>query len=72
MTNKLMYFVGNWKMFGNFASIKIVNNIHSFISKTKKLHRMNKIILCINYILIDVSKVIKMFYCSFFSYKLAN
>jgi len=52
MTNKLMYFVGNWKMFGNFASIKIVKSIHNFISKSKNLHRANKIILCIPYTLI--------------------
>ena len=42
-----MYFVGNWKMFGNFSSIKIINKIHSFFSKSKKLHKTNKIILCI-------------------------
>ena len=46
MTNKLIYFVGNWKMFGDFSSYKIINRINKFSVKTKK--RLNKkIIFCI-------------------------
>ncbi len=46
MTNKLKYFVGNWKMFGDFTSFKTVNKINQFSRKYKKLHK-NKIILCV-------------------------
>ena len=31
MTNKLKYFIGNWKMFGDFTSYKIVNKINQYI-----------------------------------------
>ena len=47
MTNKLKYFVGNWKMFGNFASLKIINQINSFSVKFGRSGRKNKIILCV-------------------------
>ena len=46
MTNKLKYFVGNWKMFGDFASLKIINNISNFISKHKRVYRA-KVVLCV-------------------------
>ena len=46
MTNKLKYFIGNWKMFGDLNSFKIVNNINRFSSNYKKLTRNIKIILC--------------------------
>ena len=39
MTNKLKYFIGNWKMFGDFSSFKIVNNINQFSSRHKKLYK---------------------------------
>ena len=46
MTNKLRYFIGNWKMFGDFGSFKIVDKINKFSSKKK--HQFNsKIVLCI-------------------------
>ena len=28
MTNKLKYFVGNWKMFGDFSDFKIIHKIN--------------------------------------------
>jgi len=47
MTNKLIYFIGNWKMFGDFSSIKIINKIDKFFSVFKKKHKKNKIVLCV-------------------------
>ena len=47
MTNKLKYFVGNWKMFGDFSSLKIIYRIHKFYTKFRKFNRKNKIILCV-------------------------
>jgi len=47
MTNKLKYFIGNWKMFGDLASIKIIYQIHRFCLKFDKRHKKNKIILCV-------------------------
>jgi len=46
MTNKLKYFVGNWKMFGGLGSIKIINKISKFSHKHKKANK-SKIILCV-------------------------
>ena len=47
MTNKLKYFVGNWKMYGNFSSLRIINRIHRFCSGFKKNGIKDKIILCV-------------------------
>ena len=44
MTNKLKYFIGNWKMFGDLGSIKIIFRINSFLNTFKK---RNKVILCV-------------------------
>ena len=46
MTNKVKYFVGNWKMFGDFSSFKIIHKINLYFSISKKFTN-NKIILCI-------------------------
>ena len=35
MTNKYTYFVANWKMFGDFKSLKLVNKVISFSKKFK-------------------------------------
>ena len=35
MTNKYMYFIANWKMFGNFKSLKLVDKVISFSKKFK-------------------------------------
>ena len=65
MTNKLMYFIGNWKMFGHFGSIKIINRIQRFLIKYRKMYKKNKIILCIPSILIrDFTKKTKAKYIS--------
>ena len=47
MTNKLKYFIGNWKMFGDFGSFKIINKINQFSYKSKNLLKNKKIILCV-------------------------
>ena len=46
MTNKLKYFIGNWKMFGDFSSFKIIHKINQFGYKHKKEHKI-KIVLCV-------------------------
>ena len=46
MTNKLKYFIGNWKMFGDFSSFKIVHKINQFSNNHKKSNKI-KIILCV-------------------------
>jgi len=52
MTNKLKYFVGNWKMFGDFNSIKIINQINHFCSNFKKKGAKSKVIICVPHTLI--------------------
>ena len=46
MTNKLKYFVGNWKMFGDFSSFKIIYKINQYIYKEKNFNK-KKIVLCV-------------------------
>ena len=46
MTNKLKYFVGNWKMFGDFSSFKIIHKINQYIYKEKNFNK-KKIVLCV-------------------------
>jgi triosephosphate isomerase len=52
MTNKLKYFIGNWKMFGDFNSFKIISKINQYAKKHKSLEK-SKIVLCVPNILID-------------------
>ena len=47
MTNKLKYFVGNWKMFGHFGSIKIIYQIQHLYKKFRLSKKKNKIIFCV-------------------------
>jgi len=47
MTNKLKYFIGNWKMFGNLGSLKIIYQIQRFCIRFKRRGKKNKIILCV-------------------------
>jgi len=47
MTNKLKYFIGNWKMFGDFGSFKIIKAINKFSQTAKNISKNNKIILCV-------------------------
>jgi len=42
-----MYFIGNWKMFGDFNSFKIINKINKFNFRNKALSKKIKIILCV-------------------------
>ena len=52
MTNKLKYFVGNWKMFGDFHSFKIINKINNYIKKHKRFNT-SKVVFCVPNTLID-------------------
>ena len=45
MTNKYKYFIANWKMFGDFSSLKIINSVNNYINKTKS--KKNKVIFCV-------------------------
>ena len=36
MTNKYIYFIANWKMFGNLQSLNSVSKVASFVKKFKK------------------------------------
>ena len=45
MTYKYKYFVANWKMFGGFSSLKIINSINKYINKIKL--KKNKVIFCV-------------------------
>jgi len=55
MTNKLKYFVANWKMFGDFTSFKIINETKKYISKNKRSHK-KKIVFCVPNTLIHAFK----------------
>ena len=46
MTNKLRYFIGNWKMFGDIGSFHIINKINQFSRKSRNKFN-KKIILCV-------------------------
>ena len=54
--NKLKYFIGNWKMFGDLNSFKIIKSIQRFYIKFRKSNKKNKIILCIPNTLIGFYK----------------
>ena len=45
MTYKYMYFIANWKMFGDFSSFKIINSVNNYISRIKS--KKNKVIFCV-------------------------
>ena len=40
MTNKLIYFFGNWKMFGSLSSISIINKLNHFMVSFRKAKRL--------------------------------
>jgi triosephosphate isomerase (TIM) len=44
MTNKYMYFIANWKMFGGLKSLKTLNKVITFTKKNKK--KKFKLIYC--------------------------
>ena len=45
MTYKYKYFIANWKMFGDFSSLKIINSVNNYINKIKS--KKNKVIFCV-------------------------
>ena len=45
MTNKYMYFVANWKMFGGLNSLNSLHKVYKFF-KTFKKNKFIKIIYC--------------------------
>ena len=51
MTNKYMYFVANWKMFGNSKSINTLNKVIKF-SKSKEINK-GRLIYCPTYTLLN-------------------
>ena len=55
MTNKLKYFIGNWKMFGDFGSFKIINKINIFSYRYRNISK-KKIVFCIPNTLIYLFK----------------
>ena len=50
MTNKYMYFIANWKMFGNLKSLNSLNKVIKFLKSFKK--KKLRIIYCPPYTLI--------------------
>ncbi len=50
MTNKYMYFIANWKMFGNLRSLNSLNKVVNF-SKSKEINK-GRLIYCPPYTLI--------------------
>jgi len=51
MTNKYMYFVANWKMYGNLSSLNALNKVIKF-SKSKEINK-GRLIYCPPYTLIS-------------------
>ena len=51
MTNKYRYFIGNWKMFGQLSSIKILKRVNSYLNKVK--NNKSKVIFSPPYTLIN-------------------
>jgi len=52
MTNKLKYFIGNWKMFGDYGSLKVIKQIYKFRFSFKS--KRNKIVVCVPNTLISL------------------
>jgi triosephosphate isomerase len=51
MTNKYMYFIANWKMYGNLSSLNSLNKVIKF-SKSKEINK-GRLIYCPPYTLIS-------------------
>ena len=45
MTNKYMYFIANWKMFGGLKTLNTLNKVDKFLKNFEK-NRFLKIIYC--------------------------
>jgi triosephosphate isomerase len=52
MTNKLKYFIANWKMFGDLKSINILNRVNTFLIKNLKYSKNTNVIFCVPHTLI--------------------
>ena len=52
MTNKFMYFIANWKMFGDIKSVNSLNKVLKFL-KTNKNNKF-KLIYCPPYTLLNL------------------
>ena len=52
MTNKYMYFVANWKMYGNLKSVNTLNKVIKF-SKSKEIKK-GRLIYCPPYTLLSL------------------
>ena len=46
MTNKYMYFIANWKMFGNVNSLNSINKVVNFL-KRFKYKKFSKVVYCL-------------------------
>ena len=58
MTNKYMYFIANWKMYGNSKSLNSIDKVIKFSKRYK--NKKFKLIYCPPYTLLDLfSKKIK-------------
>ena len=65
MTNKLKYFIGNWKMFGDFGAFKIINKINLFSKQSNISLKKKKIVICLpNTLIQPFSKKLKTKYIS--------
>ena len=51
MTNKYIYFIANWKMFGDSKTLKSLNNVINFVKKNK--NKRFKMIYCPPFTLIS-------------------
>ena len=51
MTNKYIYFIANWKMFGVLSSIKLIKKVSFYLKKIKKNNL--KVIFCVPYTLLS-------------------
>jgi len=45
MTNKYMYFIANWNMFGGLNSLNSLHKVNNFLKKFRK-NRLSKIVYC--------------------------
>ena len=53
MANKIKYFIGNWKMFGNQHSLSILNRINKFLNRGGRAAKKGKVIFCVPNTLIN-------------------
>ena len=56
MTNKLRYFIANWKMYGDLPSLKVLKDINFFLGKNKKTYRP-KVVACVPNTLIKMFSI---------------